>query len=688
MLARAWLPRLAVLLIVTGVALFLRWSLQREWIGPLARVALSMLAGAGMLVWGMRLKGRKFDIIGQGLLGGGLLVLYFSAYAAGPKYHVVESLTAVFGLMLAVTLTGGLLAVRSDSLLIAILGLAGGYLTPVLLRTPTPNLPGFYSYLLLLSLGVLGVAQRKEWRLLNYLAFVFTYALFYGSLSVYDRRADFVLALSFLTAYFLVHSWIVYAHTLLRNRLATVLDVGHLAANAALYGWGGYWLIRQAHGRPWPALLTLGLAVFFLAQALVFLRQRRTDRSLLVTLLALCGAYSALTLPLMLEKETLTICLALLAFMFLWIGHRIGSNFLQNLAYALYGIVFYRLTFLDLPRNFGGRLSAPPSWAEYGRRLLDRLATFGICLAATAAAFWLQQRQPSRPPALARENDTPLLPRALTNGVFYWFGLLFAFLFLQFEIHAMLALYRPLRLPLLTALWCAMAAYFLWRGAREGFRNPAAVVAMCVFAAGAAVKLFSVDLAAWEFDEGLIYRVRYGGLDAAMRLLDFGALLLFCGGAWRVLSRRPDRAAAPVFGYAGLALLFVYATLELNSLLYWKLPPFQNGGLSLLWALFAVAFVAGGIRREVRALRYLGLALFLVVVGKVFLLDLDQMSAIYRVAASLGVGLILLASAFAYLAAARKFHRAAAAAPAGPPPPPAPPAPAAPTAPRKPPEEP
>ena len=26
-----------------------------------------------MLVWGMKLKGKKFDIIGQGLLGGGLL---------------------------------------------------------------------------------------------------------------------------------------------------------------------------------------------------------------------------------------------------------------------------------------------------------------------------------------------------------------------------------------------------------------------------------------------------------------------------------------------------------------------------------------------------------------------------------------------------------------------------------------
>ena len=34
----------------------------------------------------------------------------------------------------------------------------------------------------------------------------------------------------------------------------------------------------------------------------------------------------------------------------------------------------------------------------------------------------------------------------------------------------------------------------------------------------------------------------------------------------------------------GLLLLFVYASLELNTLLFWKLREFQGGGLSVLWA--------------------------------------------------------------------------------------------------------
>ncbi len=42
-------------------------------------------------------------------------------------------------------------------------------------------------------------------------------------------------------------------------------------------------------------------------------------------------------------------------------------------------------------------------------------------------------------------------------------------------------------------------------------------------------------------------------------------------------------------------MLFVYLTLELNSFLYWKLRTFQAGGISVLWALFAVVFVGSGI---------------------------------------------------------------------------------------------
>jgi uncharacterized membrane protein len=85
------------------------------------------------------------------------------------------------------------------------------------------------------------------------------------------------------------------------------------------------------------------------------------------------------------------------------------------------------------------------------------------------------------------------------------------------------------------------------------------------------------------------------------------------------------------------------------------LPEFQAGGISLLWTIFAFFFVAGGIWKEVRPIRYVGLALFTVVVGKVFFLDLAGMPAIYRVLAFMVLGILLLLGSFAYLRSSKRF---------------------------------
>lgn len=657
--ASTWLLRVSIIAIGAGVASFL--VLKKDQIPPVGRVAISIAVGLVMLIGGLRLIGRKYHVIGQGLLGGGLLVFYFSMYAASPSLYSLLPSVGAFALMALITVASGFLAVRTESLLIAILGLAGGYATPVLLRSNTPNLPALYAYLLLLSLGILGVARARQWRLLNYLAFVCTYTLFFFSLESYRKETDFVLTFSFLTAFFVVHSAIAYGHTVLRRRRATVLEILHLVANALVYAGWGYWLIRAAYGRRYPALLSLGLALFYTAQVVLFLRTQRVDRSLLTALLALAGAFTVWTLPLVLEKESLTIGFALLALTFLWLGRRIGSSFLQNLANGLYAFVFVRLLALDFPRNFEHPTGALVPAAEYWKHMLGRLWTFGITIASVVAAFLLQRRPPRAPEAtpVAPSADTPrLLPDAVGASMFYWCAVGFVFLFLQLEFNAMFAYLEPLRLPALTVLWCLLGLYFLWRCLADAEHNWIFFSAAELAVAVAALKLLTFDLASWDICESLVYNQPYRWGAAGVRLLDYGVVLAgfltLCG-----IGRRAGWSAltTPLFGYSALALLFAYASLETRSFLHWRLPSFQPTGLSILWSLFAIAFVVGGIARSVRALRYLGLALFVIVAVKVVAWDLADMEAVYRVVAFMVIGLILLIGSFAYIRSSRKFVR-------------------------------
>ena len=103
-----------------------------------------------------------------------------------------------------------------------------------------------------------------------------------------------------------------------------------------------------------------------------------------------------------------------------------------------------------------------------------------------------------------------------------------------------------------------------------------------------------------------------------------------------------------------LAFLFLHLTFETAACCHCFLPEFRGGAVSLFWTLFAFGLVVAGIRWQARTLRYLGLGLFSVVVAKVFLVDLGHLASIYRIAAFVALGIVLLLAAFAYLRPARR----------------------------------
>ena len=72
-----------------------------------------------------------------------------------------------FVYMAAVTALASLLAARYSALPIAVLGLIGGFLTPILLSTGVDNETGLFSYIALLDAGVLVLAYSKQWRSLT-----------------------------------------------------------------------------------------------------------------------------------------------------------------------------------------------------------------------------------------------------------------------------------------------------------------------------------------------------------------------------------------------------------------------------------------------------------------------------------------------------------------------------------------
>jgi len=168
----AWVGGFALFL---GVAFFVKYSFEHNLISPELRVAIGFLAGIALVVGGAALKRKENIVTAQTLCATGILILYAVTLACRSFYHFpFFGLIPTFALMSLITAAAFLLAVRMDALVVAILGIAGGFLTPVLLSTGQDNPFGLFGYIALLDVGLLAVARRKEWSSLPILGAVGT----------------------------------------------------------------------------------------------------------------------------------------------------------------------------------------------------------------------------------------------------------------------------------------------------------------------------------------------------------------------------------------------------------------------------------------------------------------------------------------------------------------------------------
>jgi uncharacterized membrane protein len=648
--ASQWLLRIGIVILVVGVGFFLKYSVEHGLINEVGRVALSTITGLGMLIAGTQLLGRRYHVFGQGLMGGGLATLYFSVFAAANFYHLIEMAPA-FVLMSVVTALAGAIAVRFNSMLVAVLGIIGGYGTPVMLSTGVVNFPGLFGYLLVLGVGVLVLCYWKNWPLVNFLSFAATYALFFEAMRDYDVSRFWEVE-PFLIAFFVLFSTMTFLYKIVNQAKSNLLDLLALVVNAGVFYAVSYRLIDEVYGREWVAAATLSLTAFYSMHVLYFLRRRLVDRELLVSFIGLAAFFLAVTMPLVLSREWITVSWAIQAFVLLWVAGKLGSEFLRQVCYVLYAIVLFRFGFIDLRGQF---LRAPSAvdlpLADYLRQLAERIVMFGVPIASVGGAYGLLKRPDGGDAKIVgRENDVQGWVRdawAIRLAVGIALGMLFVYMHLELN-RTFGYLYQPVKLPVLTLLWLAMCGLLLYETRiRE---SEWLLMLLMLFVAGLLIKVFGFDLPSWGFSRHMLYAGEYSFRDAALRLVDFGAIIGFLAGGYALLAARTHAKRAGVFlGFCSLVMLFIYLSLEVNSFLFAYVEGLRPGGISILWSLFALGLILRGIGKNIRALRYLGLALFAVVAWKVFFVDLSRLDQFYRIIAFLLLGIVVLCGSFVYL---------------------------------------
>ncbi len=288
----AWVGGLALFL---GVVFFVKYAFEHNLVPPELRVALGFLVGTGLAAGGAWLhRNPRYTVGAQTLCATGVVILYATTFACRSVYHFeFFGLIPTFLLMTLITAVAFLLSVRLDALVVAVLGMLGGFLTPILLSTGQDNPFGLFGYIALLDIGLLGVALYRRWPFLSALAAAGTILMLIGWAGEFFTREQYFagnkvfvpmgVLLVFNALYVLATAWAKR-----RAQRNWWLAGGALAMAAAAFAFAGYFLsFMPLAQRPW-LVLSFVFVMDFAVLALVLLDSELAPAQPLAGLAVFC----------------------------------------------------------------------------------------------------------------------------------------------------------------------------------------------------------------------------------------------------------------------------------------------------------------------------------------------------------------------------------------------------------------
>jgi len=164
----AWIGGFTLFL---GIAFAIQYAYARHLIPREVQAGFGFLIGLGVLAGGVVMSRKNLSALSQTLCATGVVILYTVTFACRSIYQFeFFGPIPTFLLMALITATAFLLAVRLEALVVAILGMLGGFLTPVLVSTGQDNPLGLFGYIAILDTGLILVALRRRWFFLAALA--------------------------------------------------------------------------------------------------------------------------------------------------------------------------------------------------------------------------------------------------------------------------------------------------------------------------------------------------------------------------------------------------------------------------------------------------------------------------------------------------------------------------------------
>ena len=288
------LGRIGIGALVLGIASFLKYAFDNNWIGPAGRIFIGVLVGAALIGIGQYFR-KKYETFSSVMFGGGIAILYLSFFAAHNFYNLIDSLNTGI-LMFFVTILTFVFSFLNKDNKLAIFAVIGGFVTPYLIGSTGNNMMEIFTYLTILNVGVLAISIFKKWPELVALAIIGTGINFMTwFFHFYDKSllgsTVFFLVVSF--AIFLIAS--IYRIIMLKEK-STEVDYFLLSVNA--FGFFGiFYSIMKPDYESMLGFYTLLIAIVYVVIAYFANKKNREDTALNIFLPGMAVVFLSIAVP-------------------------------------------------------------------------------------------------------------------------------------------------------------------------------------------------------------------------------------------------------------------------------------------------------------------------------------------------------------------------------------------------------
>jgi uncharacterized membrane protein len=631
-----WIPIAGIISLIFAAGFFLKYAYDNFILSPEMRMVGVAVCGVVAIIAGEITRRREYDIVAKSVTALGFGLLYAAVFAGYGMYDLLGTWPA---LLISVTITAVAMAwaVRLDEVVIAFLSLLGGFLTPIIIASDQNLALPLFMYLAVLGSGAIICASYRKWRAINFLAFAGTYISYtlwiinsYRPDAIESQRQVALLGLLiFFAIYFIMPILYEMIHAVKTKKEDVLLILSNASVTLALL----FYLLH--HDRSALGVVAVALAGVHFAMMAVSRWRCSQDRDLRIVLQGIGLFMITVSIPQFAGIYTLSL---------IWAG--------EGIILAIIGLR-YRSTLTQIAGSIALILGCTnlmihlPIHTDHFRLVFNE--PFGAwCFVAIAAYIChLIYR-----PASEKTND---VYSRVAQWIFTLCSVLLMGVFCM-ELYAHFRENLQIDAPglLLSGIAVIIAAITLLLTARPVCPKGAICRTAAVITAIGGAIIIVIALSVFRENAFMIF-LNSSFLVACVFTVSLAAAgrMVRQGGK----DTPQTRNMASILIVTSVTLLWIALTEDIY--MYWycineyevntaNWSVLAHMWISIMWAIYAVVLMVVGFWRRFRKVRYASLALFAILLAKVFLVDTSQMESIYRVSAFVVTGLTLVGVSYLY----------------------------------------